>query len=199
MTTATGAPESAPTRDILSGMATFTIEGVGGLKQVGELLEAAAMKGAKRGLRSAALRMVGVIVNDVIPSEPRPPVDRRIYAAGFRVEPSADDMLQYDVVNTVPYAGLIEKGVSPNNVKIGRAMLAALASWAERKGLASNGVEAQRMAWAIAKSMQKKGIFGQGGFGLHIVQKALLKMIDNKYIQEEVVREVQRAVRESLR
>jgi hypothetical protein len=154
-------------------------------------LEGELQKAALRGLYSAAQRMVGV-VGEVIAAEPRIPVDRGIYKAGWRARRLPDGA---EISNSTPHAGFIEDGVRADRVRPGRAMIDALAAWVARKGLtgSARGVEraaeARRIAWAIAKSMQKNGIFNRGG-GLKIFEKARQRL--PALIEEEVRREIGR-------
>ena len=141
---------------------------------------------ALRGLLSAALRTKNHIVTEIIPQEPRVPEDRKTYTNAWQVEKLPNGALVY---NSAPHAPLIEYGVRAENVKIGRLMIEALTAWVARKGLASKGDEATSMAWAIAKSMQKKGIFN-GGKGLGIMKKAQRQIPD--FIEEEIIREIGR-------
>jgi hypothetical protein len=154
-------------------------------------LEGELKKAALRGLYSAALRVVGV-VNELIQAEPRVPVDRGIYRAGWKARPLPDGA---EVSNQTPHAVFIEDGVRGDHVKVGRAMVDALASWVGRKGLtgAARGeeraAEARRIAWAVAKSMQRKGIFNAGG-GLKIFERARKRIPE--FVEEEVAREIAR-------
>lgn len=155
---------------------------------------------AERGLVSAAHRLVNVIVTEIIPAEPRVPVDRGIYRGAWRVRPQGRRAVL--VANDSPHAVFIEDGVRGQNVKPGRAMIEALAKWAVRKGIAGAGngrdakgryvgatVDSMRIAWAIAKSMQKKGIF-DGGKGLKIAAKAARRA--PKILEEEVRAEIRK-------
>jgi hypothetical protein len=154
-------------------------------------LEGELKRAALRGLYSAAQRMVGV-VGETIANESRVPVDRGIYKAGWRAR-ALPDGATYS--NATPHGVLIEDGVRADHVKPGRQMIDALAAWVVRKGLvgAARGVEAaaegRRIAWAIAKSMQKKGIFNNGG-GLKIMAKANRRL--PAILEEEVRREIER-------
>ncbi len=155
-------------------------------------LEGELRKAALRGLYSAAQRTVSIIQTEIIPAEPRVPVDRGIYKAGWRARPTSDGA---EVSNSTPHAIFIEDGVRADHVKVGRRMVDALAGWVARKGLtgAAKGVEkaaeARRIAWAIAKSMQKKGIFNAGG-GLNIMAKARSRL--PAIIEQEVRAEIAR-------
>lgn len=134
---------------------------------------------ANRAILGAAIKVVQRATAVVIPGEPRPPIDRRIYAAGFQAKPLPDGAL---VKNTAPHAGIIEDGARAENIKIGAKMIAALTAWIIRKGLVprkkgKGGKEdqlkqARQIAWAIAINMKAKGIFNEGK-GLKILEKAL--------------------------
>jgi hypothetical protein len=139
-----------------------------------------------RGLHSAALRAVQVVVTQIIPSRSPQPVDRGVYRAGWRAVLLPDGA---DVENLEPVAPLVEDGVRAANVKPGRAMIRALASWVVRKGLASPE-DAEHVAWAIAKTMQVRGIFGRGQ-GLGILRELVDRRLD-AIVREEVEREIAR-------
>jgi hypothetical protein len=147
--------------------------------QVGRRHREAAVK----GLHSAALRGVQVIVTQIIPSRSPQPVDRAIYRGGWRPVMRPDGA---DIENLEPHAILVEEGVRAANVKVGRAMIQALAEWAIRKRIATRA-DAVKVAWAIAMSMKRRGIFGQKGLG---ILRELVEMHLDKIVQEEVQREV---------
>lgn len=155
-------------------------------------LEKEFVPAAERGLVAAAERLVQHIVTEIIPKEPRIPVDKGIFRAGWRVRKIPRGAIVY---NAAPHATFINDGVRGENVKIGRAMIDALAKWVVRKGLtgpakgAERAAEGQRIAWAIAKSMKAKGIFA-GGKGLKILERALEKA--PTFMTEEVKRELEK-------
>jgi hypothetical protein len=144
-------------------------------------------KAAVLGLQSAAARGVQDIITRIIPSRTPQPVDRGVYRSGWRFYPAPDGAV---IECFEPHAILIEDGVRAGNVKIGKKMIDALAEWVQRKGIVS-GDEARSVAWAIAKSMQRRGIFNKGkGMGI------LAELVDQYlpgYVEEEVAREVERA------
>lgn len=157
-------------------------------------IEAASM----RGFLSAAERTVEHITTVLIPGEDPPPVFMRAYAAGWHAEKTSRGA---DVVNTVPYASVIEHGARPENIKIGKAMIDALTEWVIRKGLVGKPkrgeargqqmVDARNVAWAIAMHMKKVGIFNRNGQkGLRIAERAHKKAIG--FVREEVKREIER-------
>lgn len=137
---------------------------------------------AVRGIQSAAMRGVAAIQTEIIPAIVPQPVDRGLYRAGWRWTPEEDGAT---IFNNEPHAKFIEFGVRAANVKIGRKMIQALAEWVVRKKLARPGKEALRAAWAIAKTMQRRGIFGRGQNVLALLRG---RMLD--FLQEEVAREV---------
>jgi hypothetical protein len=156
--------------------------------------------GLRRGLVSAAYRTLGVIQNELIPAEKPQPVDRGAFRAGWKVETTERGA---DIVNSLPYASVIDKSARAESVKIGRAMIQALAEWARRKGFAPAGVPVGRsdpkdpdkayesIAWAIAVSMKRRGIFQRDGVsGLQIAAKAVARL--KGYLQEEIAREINR-------
>lgn len=150
-------------------------------------------RGAKAGLLSAAMRIKQDIITKHIPgAQPFPPVARGTYRAAWNVRPTSPSATtdEFEVYNDAPHAPMVEYGVRAGNVKPGRAMIAGLAEWASIKGIA-DGPQAVRVAFAIAKSMMQTGIFG--GTGLRILEKAMADA--PRYIREEVVREIERALR----
>lgn len=158
-------------------------------------------KGARAGALSTAMRMINVITTEIIPAESPPPVFEGFYRAGWRSEPTEDGAL---VVNTVPYASVIEDGARAENIKVGRAMIEALTRWVIKKGLAGKATTAKKkaeqltqatqIAWAIAMAMKQRGIFNRGSKGLKIGWKGIQKA--KKFVDEEMSREVERALGE---
>ncbi len=167
--------------------------------EVAKYLGVSIEKVAKRAVLSTALLIVQRITTVIIPKEPRQPVDRGAYRAAWKAKKDPDGAL---VSNSLPYASVIEYGAKAENVKISRAMIDALAAWVLRKGLVAKGkgaagkaranLEARSVAWAIARGMQKRGIFN-GGKGLRILEKAL-KGLEEIYA-EELKRELEREYR----
>lgn len=151
-----------------------------------------------RGFLSTAQRTVQYITTELIPGEEQPPVFMHAYAAGWRAEKTDKGA---DIVNTIPYASVIEDGARPENIKIGKAMIEALTNWVLVKGLVGRArrgvqrqeqlVEARNIAWAIALHMKKVGIFNRNGRkGLKIAARAKVKA--REYLPEEVRRELRR-------
>src|SRR5258706_10382123 len=77
---------------------------------------------AVRAIHALALGMVQHVVAVVIPREPRQPVDRGAYRAAWKVKKARDGAW---VFNGMPYAGVVEFGARPENVKISREMIVA--------------------------------------------------------------------------
>jgi hypothetical protein len=153
-------------------------------------------KAALKGLYAAALRVVHTIQQEVIPSINPMPVDRGAYRAAWKAEKLEEGAL---VTNTMPYAAVIEYGARAQNIKIGRKLIDALTDWVRRKGIGGGTTakgrprkptagEARAIAWAIAKSMQKRGIFGPDG--LRVLEKGTKNV--SKFIEEEVDRELKK-------
>jgi hypothetical protein len=158
---------------------------------------------ALRGVRSAGLRMVQHIQTDVIPREPRVPVDKGIYLAAWRAKNVENGSL---VTNDSPHAGFVEDGVRGENVKVGRNMIDALTDWVLRHGLATAAggqkrgeggrfvgkvgrtAAARSIAFAIATSMKVRGIFG--GTGLKILAKGMREA--PRFLEEEITRELKK-------
>lgn len=140
---------------------------------------------AKRALLAAAERVVAHIILDLMPAESHPPVDRGLYRAGWQVQRTPDGA---EILNTMPYAPIVEYGAEAANVKISRAMIDALTEWVARKRLAPKK-EAKQLAWAIAISMKKRGIFNNG-HGLRLLERALERLPE--FLDEEFRREVER-------
>jgi hypothetical protein len=172
-------------------------------------------KGAIDGMLSVAMRTVNVITTQIIPNEKPPPVDRAIFRAGFRVE-------KFDtgatVVNSVPWAVIVDQGVRGENVKIGRKMIDALAEWVLRKNIVwspstnkltiaakpkneaqkrTRESDARHLAWAIAMSMKKNGIFNREFRGLQISAKAAREALKfaPKEIKAQIARELAKGKR----
>ena len=166
-------------------------------------------KAAKRAVLSLAVRIVQHITTYIIPRESPQPVDRGAFRAGWRAKKEPDGA---SVKNTLPYAGVIEYGARAENIKIGRKMIDALTAWVIRKGIglsrnvASRRVnraqmqfylqwQARRVAWGIAMSMLKKGIFNRQDArgGLRVLEKAL-KIAEHAFA-DELRREIEREYR----
>jgi hypothetical protein len=129
----------------------------------------ASKQAGQAATRGTAVAIVAKILNEVIPAEPRPPQDTGMYRAAWKHQSIEDGAVVY---NSAPYAAIIEYGARAQNIKSGPAMRRALEEWVVRKGIA-NEKDAPGVAWAIALSMTKKGIFN-GGKGLRILEKAMV-------------------------
>lgn len=165
----------------------------------------------KRGVLSAAIRLVQVIHTELIPAEDPPPIDQHFYEAGWRYVETAKGA---DVFNDMPYASVIEYGARADQIKPGKRMIDALAEWVVRKGFtpktegniqatADIDKAARGMAWAIAMSMMgfgdrgkypRRGIFNrdEGEGGLRIAEKAAARA--EALIREEITAEIKEAL-----
>jgi len=179
-------------------------------------LTEAARKSAMAGALSAALQLVGVIQNDLIPGERFPPVFDSAYRNSWQPRATQSGA---EVTNTAPHAPVIEWGARQENIKIGRAMIDALADWARRKGIAGASlgktgkaarantpdvvVASRQMAWAIARAMQgygarqsgfDRGIFNRDGKkGLRIAERASKRA--PAILVKEILAELKKAMR----
>lgn len=172
---------------------------------------------AHRGLVSAAHRLAGHMkVQDL-------PLDRGTMRAGWQAEKTDDGAA---VFNKTIEATLVEGGVRPENVKVGKKMIDALTEWARRKGVgtkqaqgkkrsfvdfasgnlgskagkarvtqvvwrrvrASEG-ELRSIAWGIAKSIQKRGLFEPENGGLRPLEKETRRM-GPEFVRQEVLRSI---------
>lgn len=150
-----------------------------------EGLKAEMKAAAFRGLVSAGARGLQVLIVEIIPKRVPQPVDRGTYRAGWKLRIGPDYV---EIYNDEVVAPIIEDGARASNIKVGRAMLQALASWAMRKGLAGDPKDAMRIAWGIARTMQKKGIFNRDGKqGLGILRELVTWRLDN-IVETEVLR-----------
>jgi hypothetical protein len=169
---------------------------------------------ARRGTYAAALHIQQDLMTDN--SLPR---DRGIYRAGWRAEPAPYGA---DVFNQTIQGLLIEESVRPDQVKIGKTMIQALMEWARRKHLGDTPKvtkkqheidfgtgkakdvrfhrsskratmdELKSIAWAIAKNIKKRGLFGYPT-GLRPLANVFAHR-GVQYLREEIEREILRAV-----
>lgn len=103
------------------------------------------------------------------------------------------DLNTVAILNPEAHAAFIEYGVRAENVKIGAAMIRALTEWALRKGIAEDEKSAVGVAWAIAKTMQNKGVFNRrSGKGLRVLEELEQEFLED-ILKGEVGREMQRA------
>lgn len=140
---------------------------------------------AYKGLVMAGARGLAVLLSEIIPKRIPQPVDRGVYRAGWKLRVGPEYV---EIYNDEPVAPIIEDGARASNIKVGRALIQALASWSLRKGLASSPKEALSIAWAIATKMKERGIFNRNGQqGLGILRELVTWRLDN-IIETEVLR-----------
>lgn len=148
----------------------------------GRVLAGEMKQAALRGLYSAAVRSVQLLQTQEIQRASPAPVDRGVYRAGWRAEKLIDGAA---VVNSVPWAAMIEYGVPGRNVTIGRQAVLALAEWARRRlGVSSD--KALSTAWAILIAGKRRGLFRRGE-GLRILETYARERMPQT-IREEIAR-----------
>lgn len=113
-------------------------------------LEPRLRAGMVEGLRSAALRHQGLIVEEIQNASPHPAVDTGALQQSVTTVNVPDGSI---VQVTAPHAGPIDQGTRPF-----RPPIAPLAEWAKRKGLAGTDAEARSVAFAISRSFEQRGI-----------------------------------------
>lgn len=116
-----------------------------------------------RGLRSAAQRGVGFLVDEIDHASPSPAVNLGDLRRSVTYEPTPDGAV-LDVA--APHAAPINFGTRPF-----RPPLAPLILWAQQKGIAADDKEAKRIAWAVASKIEKDGIAPR-----HFANKAYARM-----------------------
>lgn len=166
------------------------------LRDAGVVVEALGEKfvvAATAGLRLAAIRGLRVLTTQIIPSRiPHPPVDRGVYRAAWK---TASIPGGAEIYNDEPHAKFIEFGVRASNVKIGRAMIAALTEWVIRKRIEKDPDKARSIAWAIARSAQSKSglafFAGPHGSGFRILHELTRQQLPG-IIREEVERQLKK-------
>lgn len=132
-----------------------------------------ALKGAvTRGLRSAALRLEGMVKEEIELAQPFPAVDRGELKASVTTVRHPDGA---NVEVQAPHAAIIEDGTRPF-----RPPLAPLIAWASRK-FGANEREAKRIAWAVADKIASNGIAPR-----HYFEKAWVR------VQPEIAKEIRR-------
>lgn len=130
-----------------------------------------------RGLRSAAMRLQGMVVHEIDQAEPHPAVDRGELRNSTRFERTdLGAILSMDA----PHAGIMEYGARPFFPPT-----APLAAWALRKGLADDEEEAEEVAFAIARHISQMGIEPRGYF-----IKAVMKLKNEGILAAEIRHEL---------
>lgn len=127
-----------------------------------------------RGLRSAAHRGVGIIVQEIDNAEPHPAVNTGRLRQSARARNTADGA---DVEVDAPHAAVMNDGARPF-----KPPLWPLVEWAVRKFSIT-----QSEAYAVAKSVQKK-IMAEGIEPRHYFDKAMKRI--EEIVNEEVQREL---------
>lgn len=130
-------------------------------------------KAVIKGLRSSALRLQGLVVEEIDSAKPYPAVDRSDLRNSHDHENTQSGAI---VFMTAPHAGIIEWGTRPF-----RPPLQPLIEWALRKGLAADEGEAKAIAWGIASRMAVTGIAPRGYFA-----KAVERLTRDGILNEEI-------------
>ena len=118
----------------------------------------------EKGIERAAHRGRALLVK-------KTPVDRGNMKAAWK---AGDDY----IYNGAPYAGIVEEGARPH--KVNREGIEALTGWAGRV-LGVSETEAESVAWAIAKKIEK-----EGQEGLFIVKDSMGDL--KRFAMEEITR-----------
>ena len=143
------------------------------MERLPKRLEAAAL----RGLRSAAMRGVGIVVQEIDNTKPHPTVDTGELRNSVQHE-SLPDGARISV--DAPHAAIMELGTRPF-----WPPTAPLAEWALRKGIADDEDDAEEIARAIQLHFARFGIAPR-----HYFRKGMQKLY--LVIPEELQRELKR-------
>lgn len=128
-----------------------------------------------RGMHSSALRLEGLMVEEIDTAKPYPAVDTGGLRASIKTELGRDSATVY---SDAPYAGAIEFGTRPF-----RPPLEPIAEWILRKKIATEMDDVQGIAFAIANKMSKEGIKPR-----HFTKKAVARFLP--FLKAEVEREI---------
>lgn len=107
-----------------------------------------------RGLRSGALRLQGMVVEEIDAAQPYPAVDRGELRGSVEYSREADGALVYV---DAPHAPHLEYGTRPF-----WPPQEPLMRWVLRKGFAEDETEAAGIAYAIRKKISEEGIAPRG-------------------------------------
>lgn len=102
-----------------------------------------------RGLRSAAQRGKGLVVEEIDAAQPFPAVDRGELRSSVAVD-TLDDGAQLYV--DAPHAVFVEEGTRPHTPPLG-----ALVAWVLRKRFTKDDAEALRIARAVQRKIAESG------------------------------------------
>lgn len=128
----------------------------------------------KRGLVNAAMKGHSWIITKLIPSIEPKPFDTGAFRAGWNFKVIDTGAIIY---NPVPHAPFINFGVPKPRVSAKH-----LVEWVVRKRIA-DAKDAPRVAWLIAKSINKRGLFMSPQF--RITQRAV-----DEFLVQEVATQV---------
>lgn len=128
-----------------------------------------------RALRSAALRGVGFVVEEIDRAKPYPPVNFGQLRQATRYAPLPRGG---QVFNDAPHFPFMEYGTRPHMPPI-----APLVVWATRKFMVEEE-EAKAIAWAVALKIAREGIEPRGFFA-----KAMARM--REIVPDEIMHELE--------
>ena len=128
-----------------------------------------------RGLRSAALRGVGFVTEEIDATSPYPPNNFGTLRSSTHWAPLKNGAQVY---NDAPHFPFMEYGTRPHMPPI-----APLIQWATRKFGVDEG-EATAIAWAVAKKIAREGIAPRGFF-----RRAMARM--QAIVEGEIVHELE--------
>lgn len=129
-----------------------------------------------RGMRSAANRGKGIVVEEIDAASPHPAVDRGDLRSSVMVDRLPDGAKLFV---DAPHAVYLEMGTRPHTPP-----LDAILAWVKRKGLAKDEPEAMRIARAVQRKIAEKGIEPRFFF-----RKAMLRL--KPIVAEEIKRELE--------
>ena len=132
---------------------------------------------AIRGLRSAAMRLEGMVVDEIRTAEPNPAVAQGELASSVVTTRVEDGSI---VKVEAPHGAMMEEGTRPHFPP-----LQPLRDWARVKGFATDDESADRIAWAVAIKISKHGIAPR-----HFFAKAVRRFEEAQIIPTEITREL---------
>jgi hypothetical protein len=132
---------------------------------------------AIRGLRSAAMRLEGWVVDEIRTAEPHPAVAQG-ELAGSVVTTTVDDGAIVKV--EAPHGAFMEEGTRPHFPP-----LQPLEDWVRVKGFAKTDAEVKRIAYAVALKIAQFGIAPR-----HFFAKAVRRLEVAQVIPTEIAREL---------
>lgn len=131
---------------------------------------------AVRGLRSAAMRLEGQVVEQIDTARPAPAVATGEMRGSVTTE-RVDDGAVVDV--RAPHAVFVEEGARPHFPPI-----QPLIDWVRTKRIGGSQ-DAERIAWMVARKIARDGVAPR-----HFFRKAVDWLTKNAIVPQELVREL---------